>query len=235
MALSEFDLCLFHRQKNFQDAVEFGARDVMIVPHAADEVAHMSPPYDAEDAAVWGSEVVFVGTWFLERGALLHALIEAGVPLTIYGARWNKAPEWSAIRNHWKGPNLTGLDYVKAIKYAKVALGLVEKRVGDEYTTRSAEIPYIGTVLCAERTVEHDRLYNDGIGVMLWSNAQECAECCRWLLQNPTQREAMAEAGQRRCVQNGMLNEVVAERALARSLAQRVRRFSHSAEPGHEA
>lgn len=208
-AMSAYDLVVVVRAENVREAYAAGAHKVLHIYRSADEVAHASLPLTPEDEARWASDVSFIGTWMSERGPLLIRLLELGVPMTIYGNRWQKAREWSGLRFAWRGPEIIGSDYVKAIQYSKVCLGLVSKGNRDLHTTRSAEIPYIGSVLCAERTPEHEVMYTDGKEAVLWSTAEECAEKIFWLLNNPEARLRIANAGRERCIKNGMLNEVV--------------------------
>jgi spore maturation protein CgeB len=182
---------------------------------SADEVAHSPIEMTAEERASWASEVLFVGTWMPERGPFLVRLLELGVPLTIYGDRWRKAPEWRTLRAAWRGPGLTGGDdYRKAIQCAKVCLGLLSKGNRDQSTTRSAEIPMLGRVLCAERTPDHLAMYIEGEEAEFWDTPEECAHKCRLLLSDEARRERIAVRGRRRCLKNGPLNERILEEIL---------------------
>lgn len=213
-AVADYDLLTVVRRQNVEEAMKAGARQVLHVFRAADEVAHAPLNLMEQDQIKWSGDVVFVGTWMPERGPFLARLMELGVPLTIYGDRWHKAREWMALKKVWAGPNLTGSDYVKAIQCAKISLGLLSKGNRDLHTTRSAEIPYIGSVLCAERTSEHEALYRENEEAVFWSTPEECAEKCFWLLARPDLRKRIAKAGRERCIANGMLNEVVAKKIL---------------------
>ena len=71
---------------------------------------------------------LFIGTWMPERGPFLRELMQAGLPLAIYGNDWQKAPEWPDLRRAWQGPAIYGDDYLKAIQLAKVSLGLGQHR-----------------------------------------------------------------------------------------------------------
>ena len=161
-ALPAYDLVVVMRAENVTEAYTAGARKVLRVYMSADEVAHAPLPLTPEDNAQWASEVSFIGTWLPERGPLLAKLLALGVPPKVYGDRWRKAKEWPILNRAWAGPGLQGKDYVKGIQYAKVCLGLLSKGTRDLYTTRSVEIPYIGSVLCAERTFEHEAMYQEG-------------------------------------------------------------------------
>jgi spore maturation protein CgeB len=215
-ALLEYDLLVVLRDCNISEANQLNVKDVLRVPFSTDEVAHAPLSISEQDRIKWGSDVVFVGTWMPERGPFLKRLIELGVPLAIYGDRWHKAKEWKALKKIWRGPNLSGTDYVKAIQCAKVSLGLLSKGNRDLMTSRSVEIPYIGSALCAERTIEHELLYIENEEAVFWSTPEECAEKCFWLLEKIEVRKRIAKAGHEKCIANGTLNEAVVKRILER-------------------
>lgn len=217
-AVPEYDLMVVLRNVNVAEARIAKARNILRVNFSADEACHAPITMNEQDLKQWGNDVVFVGTWMPERGPFCARLLELGVPLKIYGDRWQKAREWPALKNAWAGPNLVGTDYVKAIQCAKVSLGLLSKGNRDLHTTRTAEIPYIGGVLCAERTTEHRDLYRENEEAVFWESPGECAEKCLWLLRNPEMRERIAKAGRERCIANGMLNEVVTQKILDAAL-----------------
>ena len=102
-SLKYYDLCAVVRAENVAEARALGARDVLRVYRSADEVSHAPRPLDDADRKSWQSEVMFLGTWFPERGPFLLELTRLGVPLTIRGANWNKAAEWPELQKFWKG------------------------------------------------------------------------------------------------------------------------------------
>jgi hypothetical protein len=216
-SIPAYDMLVVPRKENVGEAAAHGARKVMRVFHSADEVAHAPGPLVESARARWASEVSFVGTWMPERGPLMAELVSHGVPLAIYGDRWDRAPEWKALKRHWRGAALVGADYRDAIKYSRICIGLLSKGNRDLHTQRSMEIPYIGSLLCAERTSEHLELYADGEEAVFWSSVAECAERCMALLANEGARDRIAAAGQRRAVKNGHLNEQVMARLIEAS------------------
>lgn len=206
-AVPEYDLVVVVREVNMAEARRYGARHVLRVRQAADEVAHAPVEYSDADARQWAADVVFVGTWMPERGPFMRRLVELGVPLKIRGDEWHHAPEWPLLRKVWAGPAVYGRDYVKSIQYSKVCLCLLSKGNRDTWTARSAEIPFIGSVLCAERTADHMAMYEEDREAVFWSTAEECAQKCHWLLSDEETRRRIALAGQQRCIRNGLTNE----------------------------
>ncbi|GAB4355475.1 MAG: hypothetical protein Kow006_21830 [Gammaproteobacteria bacterium] len=206
-AMNHYELVAVVREPNITEARASGASRVIRVPRAADEVAHRPLDLTPEERAALASEVLFIGTWMPERGPFMARLLELGVSLSIRGNGWQKAREWPLLSRVWKGPGIEGADYVKAIQCAKVCLGLVSKSNRDLSTHRSAEIPYIGSVLCAERTADHLAMYREGEEAVFWDTPEECAEKCIALLENEAWRLRVARSGRERCVQSGYVNE----------------------------
>jgi hypothetical protein len=212
-----YDLIAVVRECNVAEAFEAGAKNVIRVHMSSDEVAHAPRQLSCEDQAKWRSEVAFLGTWMPERGPFLARLIECGVPLSIWGYRWSKAKEWPALKPHWRGLGLeTGDDYAMAVQCAKVCIGLLSKGNRDLCTTRSFEIPQLGSVFCAERTSEHLALYEEDVEAVFWNDHDECAEKCKRLLSDETWRKRVARNGQLRAMQNGTTNETVMNQIISK-------------------
>lgn len=226
-ALSFYDLVIVVRECNVGEARAAGAREVLRMYRSADEVAHSPRPLTKEDEDRWGSTVAFIGTWMPERGPFLARLIELGVPLAIFGDRWQKADEWSLLQPHWRGPGLfADDDYAKAAQCAGVCLGLLSKGNRDLSTQRSFEIPHLGGVLCAERTSEHLDLYREDVEAVFWESPEECAEKCRQILSNPGWRNRIAKNGRARCIENQTMNESTMANALLRATLSTAARLS---------
>jgi hypothetical protein len=204
----EYDLVVVVRDCNVAEAKRAGARRVLHVFRSSDEVAHAARILSEDDRRRWSSEVAFIGTWMPERGAFMQALVARGVPLSIFGNGWQKAHEWRDIRSAWRGPAADAEeDYVRAVQCAKICLGLLSKANRDLHTTRSLEIPAIGSLFLAERTPEHSLLYKEDVEAVFWSDAAECAEKCHALLADDARRLRIAAAGHARARANAHTNE----------------------------
>jgi hypothetical protein len=218
-SVSSYDLCVVVRADNVAEAFALGAKDVLRVFRSADEVTHAPRLPTASDVERLQSEVLFLGTWFPERGPFLARLIELGVPLTIRGANWNKAPEWPVLKPYWRGGSVQGEEYALTIQCAKINLGLLSKGNRDLHTTRSLEIPALGGLLCAERTSEHLEMYVEGKEALFWADAEECAAVCLRMLKDDSRRREIAAAGHARLLRDGHRNQVVMRTIVERALA----------------
>jgi hypothetical protein len=211
------DLTVVVRSENVAEAKAAGARNIMHVFRSYDPEAHAPVALTEKEQRDWASEVAFVGSWMPERGPFMVRLLELGVPLAIWGNDWRKAPEYERLRPIIRGPAVYGRDYVSTIQSAKIALGLLSKGNRDLHTTRSAEVPFIGgAVFCAERTVEHEAMYADGVQALFWSSAEECAARCLKALSEPARLKQIAENGRRRVLDLRLTNDDIARAALAK-------------------
>ncbi|WP_081682522.1 CgeB family protein [Pseudacidovorax intermedius] len=206
-ALHLYDLVVVVRQENQDEAKRAGAKKILHTFRVADEVAHAPKALTTEIINRWKSDIVFVGTWMEERDRFFVELINKGLPISIFGARWERSPNWKFIRSHFREGHLEGDAYSYAIQCSKIALCLLSKGNRDRHTTRSMEIPSLGTVLCAERTDDHLALYKDGVEAVFWSDAEECVRQCNLLLSNDVRLKAVARAGHERFLQNGHTTE----------------------------
>lgn len=219
-SLPVYDLFVTPRESTRAAALARGARRAETIMFTADEAVHRRATLTAEDRLAFGSEVAFVGTWMPERGPFVQRLIERKVPLRILGPRWTKAPEYPALAPHVTTYTLLDEHYVKAISGAKIALGLLSLGNQDLHTTRSLEIPAIGTLLCAPRTADHEALYRDGAEAVFFDSPDECADLCLALLADPARRIAISEAGHARALRNGRFNEPFCAAVLAAVMAE---------------
>lgn len=208
-----YDLITVVREPNIHEAYNYGAKEVLRVHMSADEVAHAPREINEEEQSEWKNEVVFVGSGWEDRTLFAAKLIELGVPLTVYGNHWEGQEGWEIVKNHHRRPAL-GEEYVKAIQCAKLCLGLLSDRNRDQHTQRSVEIPYIGSVLCAKRTSEHKKMYEEGKEAVFWDDAEECAEVCFDLLRNEEKRKQIAQNGREKCIENGHLNEKIMSKTI---------------------
>ncbi len=203
------DLLVVVRPQNVEEAKQWGARHVHRVYMAADSILHKSLQETSEDRVQWGVKVAFIGSYFPERGPFLAKLVECGVPLAIYGPDWDRAPEWELLKPYFRKGRVLGDDYVKAIQYADICLGLLSKQNRDAHTTRTFEVPCIGSLLCAEKTTEHLSLFSEGEEAVYFESAEECATLCRELLEEPKLISEIATAGHRRFIQLNQTNDKV--------------------------
>lgn len=194
-ALSVYSLAVFVRQETALEALALGAQNVLIVHRSYDESIHSIQAVSAE--AISPSIISFVGTYIPgeHRDRFLARLFSLGLPIAIHGNRWIRSPDKNLLHNCYKGPALSGCTYARQLSTASVTLGLLSHGNRDLITQRSLETSACGGLLCAERTSEHQLLYEDGQEAVFWDSPQECILKCHNLLRDPNLNITIRSAG----------------------------------------
>ncbi len=216
-AIPYYDLCVVRRQINIEEYKKLDAKRVLFTLLSYDEEIH--EPFAAleEIPESLRSEVAFIGTWMRheQRDEFLIELIDKGIPVSIWGDRWQKSPHFLKLKPFYKGTALRGRDYVAGIQGSKICIGLLSKGNRDLHTRRSVEISYCGGLFCAERTSEHQEMYKEGVEAVFWSDANECASICKKLLENDEYRQRIKTAGMKRVREMKVGNEDMCNRVLS--------------------
>ncbi|MFD0791978.1 glycosyltransferase [Mucilaginibacter litoreus] len=215
-ALDIYDLVVVVRKDTEEECLKLGAKHVLRVLRSYDEVAHQPFKNYTDIPTEYRSAVAFIGTWMRreKRDELFLKLIEANIPFRIWGIRWQKSPHWEVLKPYYAGGALSGRNYVAAIQGAKVCLGLLSKGNRDLHTQRSLEIPFAGGLFCAERTSEHQEMYQEGVEAVFWSTPEECVQVCKRLLDNDLLNDTIRMAGRNRVLKNGVGNQDICKRIL---------------------
>jgi spore maturation protein CgeB len=209
-----YDHHFVFREPNVAEFVNAGARSAEVLMMYYDPALH----YPREVSPENQSDVIFVGHFENDiRKECLLALKEKGLKVRIHGHYgWDKPEAREIVDAFGRITPIWGDAYAEAISGAKVALCFLSRLNRDEYTTRSFEIPACGSVLLAERTATHQRLFVEGVEAEFFSSSRECVEKTLGLISDPARRAGIASKGYARVVQDGHSVDDCAARILRR-------------------
>ena len=214
-AISLYSLCVFVRKETSLDALALGARRVLTVHRSYCENLHF--PVQSEKYDELAQVVSFVGANIPgeSRGYFLQQLVHAGIPIRLMGNNWSKNQYWNELKSVYKGPSLSGEAYSKALCDAVATLGFLSHGNRDLVTRRSFEIAACGGLLCAERTSEHQLLYEGDLEAVFWDSIDECILQCKTLLNNLEKRNSISKCALLRVQELGVGNEDICRQILA--------------------
>ena len=180
-----------------------GAKQVLLVLQGHDDRFAPCMP-SPESRAELGSDVCFVGHCERHYARQLRVAGTTTERLKIWGPQWRRYSRFhSWSKTCVVDDGIWGVRYPLALASSTIALGLLSKRIPETATTRSFEIPATGVFLLAERTEEHQALFQEGVEADFFGSEQELCEKIEFYLCHDQVRRKIAAAGRERCLKSG--------------------------------
>jgi spore maturation protein CgeB len=219
-AMRHFDVLIYCKSYEKKDYEALG-KPAIYMPLGYCDENHR--PLSSDDAQ-WSCDVGFLGGWEPRRERMLHAVARSSAKLKFRGAYWDflRDGKWTLrryiilselsagerVRIHrdellaraHEGGEVYGDDYARALTGAKIGLGFLRKVCPDQHTTRSFEIPACGSMLLADRTEEHENLFEEGKEAEFFASGEELLDKVRFYCSNDTARKRVADGGYLRCI-----------------------------------
>jgi spore maturation protein CgeB len=196
----EWSVVFTTKRFNAPDFEERGVRTTHVMGNAFDPEVHR--PMEAQEV---GSDferfdVVFAGFVERERRDAINRLASVGLRAIVFG----EARSWGEMHPSVElRPPAYHLDYSRAMHTAKVALCFLRKINRDTVTTRSLEIPAMARPMAAERTDEHDALFEDGREYLGFATVDELVSAVGSLINDEPRRQTLRRAARERCLSSG--------------------------------
>ena len=193
-----FDLIAFQDKSRIRLSKKFGITKTLLVLPPYDNKIHIKHKIPTILKKKISNDVIFVGTWSIEKSIFLQKLIRLGLDVKIFGSRWYKDKSFENFKERISLGHLYNKDYTKIIQSAKIAICIFEKKNLDTITARSIEIPAIGTFLCSMRTKTMEQYFVENKEAVFFNSAIECAKKCKYYLNHPEKRNKISIMGKRK-------------------------------------
>ncbi len=200
-SLKYYDCFITTKSHNLLPLQELGCENVVFIDNSFDPETHRPIHLTDQEKSSIGGKVGFIGSYEEERAQTIRYLANNGIPVKVYCEFWPPNPVDEANIEICR-KSLYGDDYAKGICAFDIALCFLRKLNRDRQTVRSIEIPACGTLMLAERTKEHMRLFEEGKEADFFDSDEELLQKVRFYLENPAQRIAIAAAGRERCLRD---------------------------------
>jgi len=189
---------------NPEELPSLGARKVIFVKQAFDPSIHRPVTINNSDEKSFGSNVSFTGTYESDRRNKLFYLADSGIKVRVWGNGWAKYVGQHPTLQIENKP-IYEEEYVKHICASKVNLCFLRKINRDLHTSRSFEIPACGGFMLAERTSDHQELFEEDKEAVFFdiNDPKELLAKVRYYLEHDEERKAIAKAGRERCLKSG--------------------------------
>lgn len=205
-AIPSYDIHFVRRTVNIQEYKNAGANKVFQVLPNYNPDYHKPWSITLEEKQKLGSKIGFIGDYEEERAGLMNFLAENGLSVRIWGPNWNRNQSLMHPDIKLENKGLYAEEYAKAICAFDINLAFLRKVNRDLCTSRSVEIPACGAFMLAERTTEHQELFEEGREAEFFNSNKELLEKVRYYLKHEDERKKIALAGRQRCINSGYDN-----------------------------
>ncbi len=191
---------------NANELPALGAKRCVMVDKAYDPDQHKPLDLSATEKEELTADVSFIGSYAPERAEVLNFLAGNGISVAVWGNGWDGFSGASlnlAVKRHPLVNTPDDLRFTKGINAARINLGFLRKVNRDLQTDRSVEIPACGGFMLAERSDEHELLFEDGKEAVYFDGNADLLEKVRYYLANEAERAAIAKAGYARSRTSG--------------------------------
>ncbi len=168
-----------------------GAKIVEYLPFAYDGEIHYPVKVTPEEQKVYGSDIVFIGSWDDEREQWLNYLLD--YDLKIWGNSWEKASK--KIQKKWQGRAVVGEEFSKVCNSSKIILNLIRKQNFLAHNMRTFEVPACGGFILSNRTEEQNSFFKEKKEAEYFSTPEELKEKIDYYLKNRELRKQIAISG----------------------------------------
>jgi len=206
--LKQYDVVFVTKSFNMNpdELPSLGAKRCVMVDKAYDPDQHMPIEVSEEDRVAYGADVGFIGSYAPERGETINFLANNGIEVRVWGNGWETFTPASENLKVERRPLVNtpnDLKFTKGTAATKINLGFLRKINRDLQTDRSIEIPACGGFMLAERSTEHERLFEDSKEAVFFEGEDELLAKVRYYLEHAEGRKVIAAAGRARCENGG--------------------------------
>ena len=145
-------------------------------------------------------KLCFVGNPDKQRAKFLNQLASSGIKIDVYGNKW---------KNFINHPNFSIHDAVhselfwKTLCQYRIQLNIMRIHNENSHNMRTFEIPAIGGIQLAPRTIEHETFFLEGKEIFLYDNLEDCVEKIKSILQLSSEDAfKIRKQAQQRCIKS---------------------------------
>jgi spore maturation protein CgeB len=177
-----------------------GVKRVEYLPFGYDTHLHHPVNLTDEEYKLYGSDIVFIGTWDREREEILQSITD--FDLGVWGNAWENVTI-TAVKKCWKSNARYGEEMSKICNASKIVLNLVRRQNGNAHNMRTFEVPACGGFMMAKRTQEQIEFLEDGKGIVSFGNIDELKEKIKYYLIHEEERKEITRYGMEKVLYGG--------------------------------
>jgi spore maturation protein CgeB len=182
-----------------------GVEDARWLPMACDPIYHRSTRMTQDEVRVFGSQVVFVGSYYFCREKLFKNLRE--FDFAIWGPGWGQLAQDPCFSGKVRGDKVPPEQWVKIYSACSIVLA---PHFQDEHnrfpvhqiSPRVFEAMACGSFVLSDRQEDVLALFRDGEHLVTFEDGKDLIDKIRYFLRCPEERKRIAAAGRCEVLRN---------------------------------
>lgn len=148
------------------------------------------------------NDVIFIGSYEIERAVVLQEIAACGIVIRIYGEGWGSLESASCTRNLEFFPPVYGFDYQRLICQSRITLSFFRVKNHDVSTSRLLEVPAYGGLILSEYSDYAAHLFGNYSSDVLFRDVEDLKQKIHFFLKNEDDAEKIRAGVQERIVSN---------------------------------
>jgi spore maturation protein CgeB len=168
------------------------------LPMACDPEVHHSVSCSAAEKKKYGSDIVFVGSYYPNRAALFEKLVDFN--LAIWGPGWDALDRNSPLRRCIRGAHTTPAEWLKIYSSSKIVLATHFQDPENRFPVYQASPRVFEILACGAFQFCDDQrdvfaLFKDGYDLVKFTDGQDLVAKVQYYLDHPEERKQIAAQG----------------------------------------
>ncbi len=180
-----------------------GIRGARWLPMACDPDWHYPLECSPFERESYGSDVVFVGSYYPERAKLFERL--SGLDLAIWGPGWDSLNGHSPLHRCIRGAHTMPGEWLKIYSASKIVLATHYQDPQGRFPVYQAsprvfEALACGAFVICDRQRDVFSLFEEGTHLVSFHDSDDLVEKVKYYLEHPAERSAIAARGRTECL-----------------------------------
>jgi spore maturation protein CgeB len=175
-----------------------GIKGAQWLPMACDPDYHYPVECTSEEKKKYGSDIVFVGSYYPERAALFEGMVD--LDITIWGPGWESVPQSSPLKGKIRGKHTTPDEWLKIYNASKIVLATHYQDPLNRFPVYQAsprifEALGCGAFVICDRQRDVFSLFKDKEHVIGFDDTSDLIDKIKYYLDHPAERVVIAKKG----------------------------------------
>ena len=191
-----------------------GIRGAQWLPMACDPDVHHPVECSFSDQKKYGSDLVFVGSYYPGRAALFEKMVD--FDLSIWGPGWNALNHASPLRRCIRGAHTNPAEWLKIYSASKIILATHFHDPQNNFPVYQASPRVFEALACEAFVICDDQrdvfsLFKDGQHIVCFHDSKELIEQITYFLAHPQEHKEIAACGRQAVLERHTYRHRIAE------------------------